>query len=98
MSHLTSDSDTDRQAEQTVSKQEDEEEIRNAQEIANKIINTQALSANSNENLIVTNFVKFFEPLIQHLDSNVEALRLSQVDLTNQIKYLLNREFSSFTI
>ena len=88
-----------RKAEQTENRKEEEEkdkeENRNAQEIANNIISAQALSTASNENLIVNNFVKFFEPLIQHLDSNVEALRLSQVDLTNQIKSLLNRKCSS---
>jgi hypothetical protein len=50
----------------------------------------------TNENLIVNNFVKFFEPLIQNLDTNVEALRLSQCDLTNQIKVLLNRKYFIF--
>jgi hypothetical protein len=52
----------------------------------------------TNENLIVNNFVKFFEPLIQNLDTNVEALRLSQCDLTNQIKVLLNRKYFIFKI
>lgn len=52
----------------------------------------------TNENLIVNNFVKFFEPLIQNLDTNVEALRLSQCDLTNQIKVLLNRKHFNFKI
>ena len=64
-----------------------------AEELALLINKQQQQSlAKSNENIIVSNFLKFFEPLVQNLDSNVEALRTSQYELTNQIKSLLNRK------
>lgn len=68
------------------------EKSKSAEEIADLISQQQKLTlSKSNENLILSNFVSFFEPLIQNLDSNVQSLRLSQVDLQNQIKTLLNR-------
>lgn len=64
----------------------------NAQEdsvVSSKQVATASLST---ENIIVDNFVKFFDPLIKHLDTNVQSLRISQYDLTNQIKNLLHRK------
>ena len=50
---------------------------KSAEEIASAISQQQQLTfAKSNENLIVNSFVSFFEPLIQNLDTNVQALRL----------------------
>ena len=55
------------------------------QKIASKIVSTDSkegeVTTNKNrldlekENLIVNNFVCFFEPLIQNLDKNVDSLR-----------------------
>ena len=36
----------------------------------------QTQPTESEENLIVSNFVSFFQPLIQNLDAHVESLRL----------------------
>ena len=64
-----------------------------AEEIALLIAKQQQQSLiKSNENIIVSNFMSFFEPLVKNLDANVEALRSSQYELTNQIKSLLNRK------
>ena len=71
----------------------EEAKSQSAEELALLINKQQQQSlAKSNENIIVSNFLKFFEPLVQNLDSNVEALRTSQYELTNQIKSLLNRK------
>jgi len=71
----------------------EENKSQSAEEIANLITKQQLQSiAKSSENLIVSNFYGFFEPLIKNLDANVEALRTSQYELTNQIKSLLNRK------
>lgn len=49
---------------------------KSAEEIASLISQQQKISfTKSNENLIVNSFVSFFEPLIQNLDANVQALR-----------------------
>lgn len=82
-------SDEIKQEDETASTLTTEQSV---EEIAATILTNQALST-TNENVIVNNFVKFFEPIIKSLDSNVESLRLSQCDLTNQIKNLLNRNF-----
>ncbi len=51
---------------------------KSAEEIASMISQQQQISfAKSNENLLVSSFVSFFEPLIHNLDSNVQALRCS---------------------
>ena len=52
------------------------EKSKSAEEVASMISQQQQISfAKSNENLIVNSFVSFFEPLIQNLDTNVQALR-----------------------
>lgn len=49
---------------------------KSAEEIASMIAQQQQISlSKSNENLIVSSFVSFFDPLIQNLDANVQALR-----------------------
>lgn len=56
------------------------EKSKSVEEIAADL--TKQALLKSNENLIVSNFVKFFEPVIQNLDSNVESLRF---DFTSKI-------------
>lgn len=52
------------------------EKSKSAEEVASMISQQQQISfAKSNENLIVSNFVSYFEPLIHNLDTNVQALR-----------------------
>ena len=46
-----------------------------AEDIATQILSQQQERQKINENLIVSNFVSFFEPLIQNLDSSVDSLR-----------------------
>jgi hypothetical protein len=71
----------------------EESKSQSAEEIADLITKQQQQSlVKSGENVIVSNFLGFFEPLIKNLDANVEALRTSQYELTNQIKSLLNRK------
>ena len=71
----------------------EESKSQSAEEIADLITKQQQQSlVKSGENVIVSNFLVFFEPLIKNLDANVEALRTSQYELTNQIKSLLNRK------
>ena len=49
---------------------------KSAEEIASMISQQQQISlSKSNENLIVSSFVSFFDPLIQNLDTHVQALR-----------------------
>lgn len=63
------------------------EKSKSAEEVASMISQQQQISfAKSNENLIVSNFVSYFEPLIHNLDTNVQALR-----------YLLWLQFSNFS-
>ncbi|RNA01926.1 SNARE-associated Snapin [Brachionus plicatilis] len=71
-------------------KQKETEELANLSEEIRQNMNISR--AKINENLLVTNFVAFFGPLIQNLDSNVQSLRHSQIDLQDQIKTLLNQE------
>ena len=72
---------------------ENEVKSQSAEEIALLIgKQQQQAQVNSSENVIVSNFLGFFEPLVKNLDANVEALRNSQFELTNQIKSLLNRK------
>jgi hypothetical protein len=52
----------------------------------------ETLKLANNDNIITKNLVNFFEPLIKNLDSHVESLRMSQCELTAQIKQLLNRK------
>lgn len=71
----------------------EESKSQSAEEIADLITKQQQQSlVKSGENVIVSNFLGFFEPLVKNLDANVEALRTSQCELTNQIKSLLNRK------
>jgi hypothetical protein len=66
------------------------EKSKSAEEIAALILKQQQeKQQKNNENLIVSNFVSFFEPLVKNLESNADSLRLSQIELTNQIKILL---------
>lgn len=52
------------------------EKSKSAEEVASMISQQQqSLFAKSNENLMVSNFVSFFEPLINNLDTNVQSLR-----------------------
>lgn len=52
------------------------EKSKSAEEVASMISQQQQISfAKSNENLMVNSFVSFFEPIVQNLDSNVQALR-----------------------
>jgi len=75
----------------------EESKSQSAEEIADLITKQQQQSmVKSSENVIVSNFLGFFEPLIKNLDANVEALRSSQYELTNQIKSLLNRKNHNF--
>lgn len=53
-------------------KQESEEIANLSEEIRLKM---NISKAKINENLLVSNFVAFFEPLIQKLDQNVQSLR-----------------------
>lgn len=78
-------------------KMSNEKETEPKEELESDVVTSkQALQVQSTESVIVENFVKFFEPLIQKLDANVHSLRLSQCDLTNQIKNLLNRKYILF--
>ena len=52
-----------------------QDKTKSVEEIAALLTHQQQSFAKSNENVIVSNFVKYFEPLVQNLDSNVEALR-----------------------
>ena len=47
----------------------------NEKQLADFIVDKQNKLIKSNENMIVNNFVGFFEPLIQNLDLNVQNLR-----------------------
>ncbi len=47
----------------------------NEKQLADLIVDKQNKLIKSNENIIVNNFVGFFEPLIQNLDLNVQNLR-----------------------
>ncbi len=44
-------------------------------QLAEMIAQKQSKMIQSSENIIVNNFVGFFEPLIQNLDTNVQNLR-----------------------
>jgi hypothetical protein len=52
-----------------------QDKTKSVEEIAALLTQQQQSFAKSNENVIVSNFIKYFEPLIQNLDANVEALR-----------------------
>lgn len=52
------------------------EKSRSVEEVASMISQQQQISfAKSNENLLVSSFVSFFEPLIHNLDTHVQAVR-----------------------
>ena len=52
------------------------ERSRSAEEVASMIAQQQQASfAKSNENLMVSSFVSFFEPLVCNLDAHVNTLR-----------------------
>lgn len=58
---------------------------KSAEEIASMISQQQQISlSKSNENLIVSSFVSFFDPLIQNLDTHVQALRSANKKILNQ--------------
>ncbi len=62
-------------SEDTIQTNDDNNLSSNEKQLAELIVDKQNKLIKSNENIIVNNFVGFFEPLIQNLDINVQNLR-----------------------
>lgn len=62
-------------SEDTIQMNDDNNLSSNEKQLAELIVDKQNKLIKSNENIIVNNFVGFFEPLIQNLDLNVQNLR-----------------------
>ena len=62
-------------SEDTIQTNDDNNLSSNEKQLAELIVDKQNKLIKSNENIIVNNFVGFFEPLIQNLDLNVQNLR-----------------------